>query len=356
MNRNPDPQRSHESEPSHAPMAQEEDSSSTVENTVSIVIPVYNAESTIEELYRQLVPAVEALAEQFEILMVEDCGTDRSWEIIRRLVERDDRVRGIRLSRNYGQHNALLCGIRAAYHDVIITMDDDLQHPVSELKILLDKIYDGYDVVYGSPQASQHGLLRGIASHLTKIALSGAMGIENARNVSAFRAFRTRLRDGFKDYRSPNVSIDALLTWATSNFTTVRVRHEPRYAGQSNYTIAKLIRHTFNLVTGFTTLPLQVASVIGFALTVFGFAVLAWVLGRYVITGYSIPGFPFLASIIAIFSGAQLFALGIFGEYLARIHFRTMEKPAYVVASTCETQATASGQLEDPFCDARKSK
>jgi undecaprenyl-phosphate 4-deoxy-4-formamido-L-arabinose transferase len=109
------------------------------------------------------------------------------------------------------------------------------------------------------------------------------------------------------------------------------VRHEPRSAGQSNYTLRNLVSHAFNLITGFSTLPLQLASMVGFLFTIFGFGILAWVLGQYFITGSSIPGFPFLASIIAIFSGAQLFALGIFGEYLARIHFRTMDRPPYVV-------------------------
>ena len=157
------------------------------------------------------------------------------------------------------------------------------------------------------------------------------MGIETARDVSAFRVFKTKLREGFKNYCSPFVSIDVLLTWSTSNFASVKVRHEPRLAKQSNYTLGKLISHALNLMTGFSTLPLQIASLIGFIFTLFGFGVLAWVLGRYFITGGSIQGFPFLASIIAIFSGAQLFALGIFGEYLARIHFRTMDRPPYVV-------------------------
>jgi undecaprenyl-phosphate 4-deoxy-4-formamido-L-arabinose transferase len=305
--------------------------------SISVVIPVYNAELTLEELYRQLTPAMEALTDRFEIVMVEDCGKDQSWTIIRDLVERDRRVRGIKLIRNYGQHNALLCGIRAARYDVIITIDDDLQHPVSELKVLFNKLAEGYDVVYGAPQIQQHGMLRDLASQLTKMALQGAMGVDNARNVSAFRAFRTHLREGFKDYRSPTVSIDVLLTWATSNFTAVKVRHNPRFAGQSNYNIRKLIHHAINLMTGFSTLPLQIASIVGFMFTLFGFAVLAWVLGAYFVSGSTIPGFPFLASIIAIFSGAQLFALGIFGEYLARIHFRSMNRPPYVIGQISDT-------------------
>jgi len=320
-------------------------------SSVSVVIPVYNAELNLENLYDQLMPAMEAAEGQFEVIMVEDHGEDDSWNIISKLAEQDARVRGIRLSRNYGQHNALLCGIRAARYDTIVTMDDDLQNPVSEIRILLNKLAEGFDVVYGAPQQEQHGLFRNMASRMTKLALQGAMGVDTARNVSAFRAFKTRLREGFKNYRSPFVSIDVLLTWSTSNFAAVKVRHEPRSAGQSNYTIGKLISHAFNLITGFSTFPLQMASLVGFLFTLFGLGVLAWVVGRFFITGNSIPGFPFLASIIAIFSGAQLFALGIFGEYLARIHFRTMDRPPYVVGQSSdrpEDQTTpAAGQATE---------
>ena len=311
-------------------------------SSVSVVIPVYNAELNLGNLYQQLMPAMEATTSQFEIIMVEDHSQDDSWRIISNLTKKDTRVRGIRLSRNYGQHNALLCGIRSARFDTIVTMDDDLQNPVSEISILLNKLTDGYDVVYGTPQQKQHGLFRNMASRMTKLALQGAMGVDAARNVSAFRAFRARLREGFKDYRSPFVSIDVLLTWSTSSFAAVTVRHEPRAAGQSNYTLRKLVSHAFNLMTGFSTLPLQLASMVGFLFTIFGFGILLWVLGRYFITGSSIPGFPFLASIIAIFSGAQLFALGIFGEYLARIHFRTMDRPPYVVEQLSDRSQDSS--------------
>jgi len=311
-------------------------------SSASVVIPVYNAELNLGNLYDQLMPAMEATTSQFEIIMVEDHSQDDSWRIISNLTKKDTRVRGIRLSRNYGQHNALLCGIRSARYDTIVTMDDDLQNPVSEISILLNKLTEGYDVVYGTPQQKQHGLFRNMASRMTKLALQGAMGVDAARNVSAFRAFRARLREGFKDYRSPFVSIDVLLTWSTSSFAAVRVRHEPRSAGQSNYTLRKLVSHAFNLMTGFSTLPLQLASMVGFLFTIFGFGILLWVLGRYFITGSSIPGFPFLASIIAIFSGAQLFALGIFGEYLARIHFRTMDRPPYVVEQLSDRSQDSS--------------
>jgi glycosyltransferase involved in cell wall biosynthesis len=302
--------------------------------TVSVVIPVYRAALTLRELYGQLSITMRQIAPTFEIIFVEDCGGDESWSIITELAAADQRVRGIRMSRNYGQHNALLCGIRAARYDVIVTMDDDLQHPVSEIAALLAALGPDVDVVYGAPQHEQHGFLRDVASRLTKLALASAMGAEVARKATAFRAFRTRLREGFRDYRSPTVSIDVLLSWTTTRFTAIEVRHAPRLFGVSGYKVTRLIRYAIDLMTGFSTLPLQIASFFGFALVLFGLGILAWVGANFLINGSSVPGFAFLASIIAIFSGAQLFALGIIGEYLARMHFRTMDRPPYLVSET----------------------
>ncbi|OBH58708.1 glycosyltransferase family 2 protein [Mycobacterium sp. E2479] len=302
--------------------------------TVSVVIPVYRAGLTLRELHGQLSVTMPRIAPEFEIVFVEDCGGDESWSIITELAAEDERVRGIRMSRNYGQHNALLCGIRAARNDVIVTMDDDLQHPVSEIEPLLAALGPDVDVVYGAPLNEQHGIVRDVASRVTKLALASAMGAETARSVSAFRAFRTRLRQGFSEYRSPTVSIDVLLSWTTSRFVAIKVKHAPRTAGVSGYKISRLVRHAIDLMTGFSTLPLQISSFIGFLLVLFGVAILADVGITYLINGSAVPGFAFLASIIAIFSGAQLFALGIVGEYLARMHFRSMDRPTYLVSET----------------------
>jgi undecaprenyl-phosphate 4-deoxy-4-formamido-L-arabinose transferase len=162
------------------------------------------------------------------------------------------------------------------------------------------------------------------------------MGVETARNVSAFRVFRAQIRDAFATYQGPFVSIDVLLTWGTKRFAAVKVRHDARKIGVSNYTLRKLITHALNMMTGFSVLPLQIASLTGFALAGFSVIVLIWVIGRYLIEGTPVAGFPFVASIVGIFSGAQLLALGIIGEYLARMHFRIMDKPSYVIRKPAE--------------------
>lgn len=298
---------------------------------ISIVIPVYNGVQSLPVLLGRLHDVGESNQLELETILVNDGSRDQSWLEIQKLALRDPSVRGINLARNYGQHNALLCGIRAASHEIIVTMDDDLQHPPDQIPRLLQELDRGCDVIYGTPESEQHGLWRDLASQITKMALKSAMGSDTARNVSAFRAFRKRLRGAFATYQGPHVSIDVLLTWATTQFSAIPVRHDPRILGHSNYTFRKLVIHAFNMMTGFSILPLQVATWIGFACTVLGVIILAYVIGRVLVQGSSVPGFPFLASMIALFSGAQLFALGIIGEYLARMHFRIMDKPAYVV-------------------------
>jgi hypothetical protein len=189
----------------------------------------------------------------------------------------------------------------------------------------------GSDVVYGSPEREQHGLWRDLASQTTKIVLGQVLGAETARSVCGFRAFRAELREAFARYTGPSVNLDVLLTWATTKVTAVHVRHDPRHSGRSNYTFSKLATHALNMLTGFSTVPLQLASMLGFGLTIFGGLLLAYVIGRYAVQGVHVPGFTFLASVMVIFSGAQLFTLGVMGEYLSRMHSRLMEQPSYAI-------------------------
>jgi len=301
--------------------------------SLSVVTAVYNGEAALPELFRRLNEVLPRVATHHEIILVNDGSRDRSWEVISELSSRSPTVRGLNLMRNYGQHNALLCGIRAAKYELIVTLDDDLQHPPEEIPRLLARLEEGFDVVYGTPEKEQNGLMRALASRITRLTLRTAVGAEVARNVSAFRLFRTQLREAFAGYQTPFVSIDVLLTWATTRFGATTVPFQQRHSGASNYTFAKLVRHALDMMTGFSTAPLQLASLIGFACTLFGIGIFLYVLVRYCLEG-SVPGFPFLASIIAIFSGAQLFALGVIGEYLARMHFRSMKRPAYVVRTT----------------------
>jgi undecaprenyl-phosphate 4-deoxy-4-formamido-L-arabinose transferase len=318
----------------------------TARASLSVVVPVYNAAGTLEALRSRV---ASALADHdYELVLVNDGSSDSSWDAILTVAAADPRVRGIDLARNYGQHNALLAGIRAARGATIVTIDDDLQNPPEEIPKLLAKLAEGYDVVYGSETDTQHGLARALGTRLTKWALKVAIGTEAAADASAFRVFRTHLRDAFADFDAPYVSIDALLGWGTTRFASVPVRHEARAAGESGYGFVRLATHAFNVLTGFTTRPLRLATLIGIAFTFVGLAVLLYVVVRYFVQGNPVPGFPFLASMIAIFSGAQLLTLGIIGEYLARMHVRIMDRPAYAIREQLDPHDRAHSAMGLP--------
>jgi undecaprenyl-phosphate 4-deoxy-4-formamido-L-arabinose transferase len=298
---------------------------------ISAVVPAYNSELTLGQLAARLEAVLRAVSVDFELVLVNDGSRDGTWATIEALRREHSWIRGIDLTRNCGQHNALLCGIRAAHYPLIVTLDDDLQNPPEEIPKLLAALTDDVDVVYGAPEVEVHGLWRDLASQVTKIVLAGALGAQTARMVGPFRLFRTTVRRAFADYRGTSVNIDVLLTWGTTRFRGVPVRHDPRSTGISNYTLWTLLTHSLNMLTGFSALPLQLASMLGFGLTIFGGMLLAFVVGRNLLQGVAVPGFAFLASIVIIFSGAQLFTLGVIGEYLGRMHFRLLDRPAYVV-------------------------
>ena len=300
---------------------------------VSVVVPIYKGERFIEALGAELIRTLPAFTENYEIILVNDGSPDNSWSLIQRLTREHRCVRGIQMMRNYGQHNATLCGVRAASYDIVVTMDQDLQHPPQEIPLLLAKLEEGYDVVYGAPRKLPQGFLRNLMTASIKWILAKVIGLPSVHDVSAFRAFRTNLRDAFVNFQSPSLILDVLLSWGTTRFTSVLVNIAP--AERSNYSFTMLVRTATLILIGYSTLPLRIASWIGFAMTLFGLGVFIYVLVVYFTAG-SPPGFPFLASMIALVSGAQLFALGIFGEYLARMFDRSMDKPSYVIHETVE--------------------
>jgi len=274
----------------------------------------------------------EALAgREFEIILVDDGSPSATWEIAADLAMTHASVSAMRLGRNFGQHNALLAGICSARHPVIVTMDDDLQNPPEEVPRLLSALVPGVDVVYGiSSNVAQHAWRR-FGSSLSRRVIS-QLGAVNATHMSSFRVIRRDLRESFPEDLGPSVSLDAVLSWVTERFATIEVQHADRHDGESNYSASRLVRFAIDVTTGYSAVPLQIALTLGLATAAFGVAVLAYVLIRFAVSGTSVAGFPFLASIIAIFSGVQLLTLGVIGEYLARMHFRIMRKPTYVIA------------------------
>lgn len=290
--------------------------------SVSVVVPVFNGEPSLRELTLMLGQVLPHVSTNYEVILVNDASPDRSWEIITELAKEFTWLRGIDLIRNYGQHNALLAGIRAATGDMIVTMDDDLQHPPEEIPALVRKL-DECDLVYGIPQVKRHSFGRVIASRLMKLALT-ALGEPSPLRRSSYRAFRTCLRDAFSEYSSPFVSIDVLLDRAAPKIGAVTVQHSARSNGSSNYSIGKLTSLAFNIITGTSILPLQFAVLIGFGAAPLCLALL--IAGQV-----QTPTREVFWGILVLLVGIQWLALWIVGEYLGRMHLNGLGRPPYLV-------------------------
>lgn len=307
---------------------------------VSVVIPCYGSEQTLSDLVGGLHTALGPgggdehggpPVEDYEVILVVDGSPDATYAVARRLERESPRVRALLLRRNYGQHNALLAGILRARYEVVVTMDDDLQHRPTEVHKLLAPLEDPMvDLVYGVPVQEEHGFWRSLASRSVKAGLALAE-VPNASDVSAFRAFRTQLRDGFAHAADAFVSIDVVLSWTTLGVRRVDVVMDERTVGRSGYSLRGLVRHTLNMVTGYGTVPLRVVSWLGVFCFLLGMGLLAFTLWGFVVGRTTVSGFTTLASMIALFSGAQMLSVGILGEYVGRLHFRSMHKPTFLV-------------------------
>jgi glycosyltransferase involved in cell wall biosynthesis len=296
---------------------------------VSVVVPCYRSAGTLPELVDRLRLVLPSCTTAYEIILVVDGSPDDTWDVASKLAAAD--VMAVRLMRNYGQHNALLAGIARTRYEVVVTMDDDLQHPPEEVPGMLEQLADpSVDLVYGVAVDEEHGFVRSLASRGVKRGLAAA-GVPNAQDVSAFRAFRGELRNGFSHIADAFVSIDVLLSWVTTSVRRRAVRMEKRNVGRSNYSVRALARHALDMVTGYSGGPLRVVTYLGLACGLLGLGLLGVVLFKFATGATEVAGFTTIASMVALFSGAQMLSIGVLGEYVGRLHFRSMQKPSYVV-------------------------
>lgn len=302
--------------------------------SVSVIVPVYNSAATVVPLVDELSEALRILVDTFEIILVDDRSTDASWAQIASLALDRTAVRGIRLTRNVGEQHAVLCGIQAARYSVSVTIDDDLQQPPAEISRLLAEIERGADLVYGRPLHARHSAPRVTLSAITKFTLEKVAGVPHARGLSSMRAFRTDLRERFGTVDGSDCSVDALLTQASSRRATVRVHHEPRRDGSSNYSLGSLVGHTTGLLTAMATTPFRWVGLLGSLSTAIGSTGLVTTALASLLVGLTGEVAVFMAgAALLTIAGAQLLALWLIGEYVVRIRQHQLGGPAYQVAS-----------------------
>lgn len=302
---------------------------------ISVVVPVYRAGEGLVELHQRLTATLQRLTSEYEIILVEDCGGDNSWEVIARLAERDPHVRGIRFSRNFGQHAATICGIAKSSGDWVVTIDDDLEQDPEDMVALIDKAREGYDLVYGVYGERSHSRWRNFTSEVARKLFSIAIPSLN-REYTSFRVLRQTVAQALPCFDSPYPFIDGYLSWVTHRYATVTVAHGARARGVSNYTLRKLVTHTVNIFVTFSDLPLRFAIWLGLGSFLGGLAWLLYIVVARLLGGITVSGYASMMAAVILFGGLQMFILGIMGEYLSRINFKTSRKPLYLVAQETE--------------------
>ena len=313
---------------------------------ISVIIPSYRCESCLVELHGRLSRCLERLTSAYEIVIVNDGSPQADWAVIRQLASLDPRVKGVNLSRNFGQHYALTAGLEYATGDWIVAMDADLQDPPEEIAKLYSKALEGYDVVFGRKPTRQHGVTKRIASRaftrllgfLTNSRLDNAVthfsiiSREVARNV-------LRLEDRHRSYAF-------LIQWLGFHVGYVDVRHDSRYAGSGSYTVPKLLALGFDLIVSQSDLPLRLAMAFGFVVAFFAFCYGGYEICRYFFWGYPVTGWTSLIVSFYFLGGLLFVAIGIQGLYVARIFNETKRRPLYVVKDTINIAQRTSGICE----------
>ena len=304
----------------------------------SVVIPVYKAAYTLEELYFRLKATVELISPKFEIIFVEDSGGDNSWHVIERLAAVDPRVRGIQLSRNFGQHAATLCGFAYARGRWVATLDDDLEHSPEDFPSLFMKAEEGYDLVYGVFPERSHIVWRNLTSNVARWLFNKAIPSLN-HEYTSYRLIRGEIARSLTQFDSPYPFIDGYLSWLTNRYATVEVQHNIRAHGTSNYTSHKLLTHAVNIFVTFSDLPLRLATWLGLLFFFIGMGCLSVILIGRMFDWINVSGYASILGAIVLFGGIQLLILGVFGEYIGRMNLRSSRKPLYIVGKSTMSQS-----------------
>ena len=305
---------------------------------LSVVIPTYGAQRTLPILVDRLCSVLKDRS--FEIILVHDCGPDGSWSTIGELAKRHQNVRGINLRKNFGQHNAVMAGLSYANGAAIVTMDDDLQHAPEDIPALCDKLSEGYDVCYAKFASRKHAYWKRFGSYINDLIARFLLNKPKGLYLSPFRCFTRAIRDELVKFSGPSVYIDGLILGVTRNISTVYVSHHNRADGEGNYTLRRSVRLLLHMSTSGSIAPLRLAAVLGLTMSFTGFiATILFIVQKFTVDAMPI-GWSSLIVTSLILGGAQLFALGILGEYVGQLYLRVNARPQYVIADTINIETS----------------
>ena len=298
---------------------------------ISVVIPVYKAEKILDELYRRLRDALETVSPRFEIVLVEDCGGDRSWEVIERLAAADPRVVGMQFSRNFGQHYGITAGLDQCRGDWVVVMDCDLQDAPEEIPRLYAKAREGYDVVLALRGPRQDPLLKRFTSWLFYRLFSYLADIKFDGDSGNFRIMSRQVVKNFNRMREQLRFFGGHVQWMGFPTTGLRVTHQERFEGNSTYTFAKLWKLAADTILAYSDKPLRMAARLGLTMAVVSVGFGAYLLGRSLVQGSAIPGWASLIVSLYFIGGIIIGILGVLGVYLGKAFDETKKRPLYIV-------------------------
>ena len=327
---------------------------------ITVLIPVYNEEGSIPPLYDRLTTTMRGLGRSYELLFVDDGSADASAKLLREMSALDPHVRVVEFNRNYGQHAAVFAGFEEARGEMVVTLDADLQNPPEEIPSLVKMIDEGYDVVGGWRENRQDSFFRRFFSYLVNRVTARLVGVNFHDYGCMLRAYNRDVVDSIRMCRETHAFIPALGATFARRIAEVRVKHDERAVGASKYNFYRLIRLNFDLMTGFSMLPLQMMSLFGFLVAIVSLAFAGFLLIRRLIVGPEVEGVFTLFAILFGVVGLLFMGLGLLGEYVARIYSEVRRRPRFMVrrtyggadqarSDTADTHAAAAPQRDTGY-------
>jgi polyisoprenyl-phosphate glycosyltransferase len=298
---------------------------------ISVVIPVYKAEGSLEELYRRLRSSLEVITSDFEIILVEDCGGDRSWEIITELARTDARVRGLQFSRNFGQHYGITAGLDNCSGDWVVVMDCDLQDLPEEIPHLYAKALEGFDIVLARRGKRKDPPLKRITSRIFYKVFSYLSDLQYDGQVGNFRIISKQVVVNFRQIREQLRFFGGLITWMGFPVASIDVRHAESFSGKSTYTLRKLWKLASDTIIAYSDKPLRLAIKFGFVLSLLSIFYGAYIVYRAYMYGIPVLGWGSLMVSLYFLGGIIIAILGIIGIYLGKTFDETKKRPLYIV-------------------------
>ena len=301
---------------------------------VSYILPCYNSSRTLPGVVEEIEWKMEKMAGyKFEIILINDDSSDFTFDVIQKMCEEKDNVIGINLAKNFGQHSALMAGFQYASGDIVVCMDDDGQTPAAEVDRLIQKLEEGYDVVYAQYDRKKHSLLRNMGSYLNMKMAESMLGKPKELYLSSYFAAKKYVIEEVKQYKNPYPYVMGLVLRSTNNICNVKVTHRERMKGKSGYSLKKLVSLWVNGFTSFSVKPLRFATLSGTVTALVGFVYALWTIIRKLTEPMVPVGWSSTVAIILMIGGMILFVLGMIGEYIGRIYICINISPQYVIKS-----------------------